>query len=207
MRRNVRSPNRSTGANGAGRPRSRRMRATRQRQAATSSAAPLTGASISRPAPKKNIANTAADAAALTASTPRPVPATAGSARAATSASAPIGRLTANSQGQLAADRINAPTDGPAAPASATATAFQPIACASRSVGTVKRSSIAVIAMIAPPPMPCAKRATTSIGRLVATAHAAEAAMKTAAPPTNTRLGPKLSPSAANGNSEITTAS
>ena len=63
------------------------------------------------------------------------MPAGRGSASAAASTSAPTGRLTANSHGQLDTTRIAAPIVGPAAPDSATVIAFQPITAPSSRCG------------------------------------------------------------------------
>ena len=63
------------------------------------------------------------------------MPGVAGRARAASSTTAPTGRLTANSQGQPATERIAAPIVGPAAEDSATTSAFRPMAVPSRLSG------------------------------------------------------------------------
>ncbi len=68
----------------------------------------------------------------LTRSSARAEPGERGRARLAKSAAAPIGRFRANSQGQLVAERINAPKEGPVAVASATVSAFQPMAAPRR---------------------------------------------------------------------------
>ncbi|MBL8719135.1 MAG: hypothetical protein JNL79_24330 [Myxococcales bacterium] len=101
----------------------------------------------------------------------------------ASNTSAPSGRLTAKSQRQPAPDSTSAPTVGPAAAPSATASAFQPTATPSSRGSTIERSSARPRAMIAAPPSPCANRATRSQSSDGANAHAADAATNSATPP------------------------
>jgi hypothetical protein len=133
--RNECTRSRSSGISGAAFGTSRRTSSTRQAADSASSAPPCHGCTTSRSLPSTKEANSAALSAMLQRSMGRSERAGLGKPAQAASTSSPIGRFTAKSHGQLAAERMNAPSVGPAAEAAATASAFQAIERASKRRG------------------------------------------------------------------------
>ena len=126
--RNDRTRSRSSGINGAAFGISRLTSSTRDAADTTSNAPPDHGDDGSRSLPSTKAANMIALSVMLPTSRARRALGGRGNPAQAASTSAPIGRFTANSHGQLATDSKPAPTAGPAAEAPAIASAFHAIA-------------------------------------------------------------------------------
>jgi hypothetical protein len=99
----------------------------------------------------------------------------------ATSAARPNGRLTRNTQRQLAATSTP-PTAGPKAAARPPTAVHARTALARRSGGKLARTSPSEVGVSSAAPAAWSTRKAISIGRLVAAAQAAEAATNTATP-------------------------
>ena len=105
---------------------------------------------------------------------------------AAISAATPIGTFTRNTHRQLAATS-RPPTAGPSAAANPPTAVHVRTAPCRRSAGNVARISPSDVGVSSAAPAAWRTRNATNIGRLVAAAHAAEAATKTATPSMNPR--------------------
>ena len=114
-------------------------------------------------------------------------PGTSGSRRhAAIRAAIPIGTFTRNTHRQLAATSIP-PTAGPSAAANPPTAVQVRTALWRRSAGNVARISPSDVGVSSAAPAAWTTRKAISIGRLVAAAHAADAATNTATPTMNPR--------------------
>ena len=105
----------------------------------------------------------------------------------AISAATPIGRFTKNTHRQLAATS-RPPTAGPSAAARPPTAVQVRTALWRRSAGNVARISPSEVGVRSAAPAAWSTRKPTSIGRLVAAAHAADAATNTATPSRKPRL-------------------
>ena len=109
----------------------------------------------------------------------------------------PIGTLSQKIQCQETPLTIAPPTSGPIAIARPPIPPQIPSASPRRSLGTAAERIVRVSGVTIAPPTPCTARAMSSWFAVVASAAAAEAAVKISRPTTNMRRRPKRSPSAA----------
>ena len=126
----------------------------------------------------------------------RPIPSSLCSSRSVITAVAmPIGTLTKKIQCQLIAWVSTPPASSPIEPPAEATNAYTPIARAcSPGSGNIVTIMPSTTAEVIAPPMPCTKRAMTSISWLCASPHSSEAAVKTNSPARKTVRRPIRSP-------------
>ena len=108
----------------------------------------------------------------------------------------PIGRFSRKIQCQLIASVMTPPTSSPIVPPATATNVNAPIARAcSPGLGNIVTIIPRMTAEVAAPPMPCRKRAPTSISWFCEMPHSSEAATNTVSPVRNTRGRPSRSPS------------
>ena len=112
-------------------------------------------------------------------------------------ATSPIGTLTQKIHGQARPSATAPPTTGPAIRASPVTPLKSPRAFPRSSRGNAALRSAIASGITRAAPAPWTARAAINHPALLASAHAADAAMNTPRPATNRRRRPKRSPSAA----------